>query len=85
MFSSSPEQTKLDKCLICAELRYNTSYVQNVLLIVLGQPTVELKDATLEGDTVTVTWSFETAQPAESVMTDSESYYNVSWRNVRII
>ena len=39
---------------------------------------MELKSATLEGDTVTVTWAFETAPPAEeAVMTDSESYYNV--------
>ena len=51
----------------------------------LGQPTVELKDATLEGDTVTVTWSFEAASPAEeAVMTDPDSYYNVSWRHSRI-
>ena len=56
-----------------------------MLLLSLGQPTVELKDATLEGDTVTVTWSFEAAPPAEeAVMTDADSYYNVSWRNLRI-
>ena len=47
------------------------------LWTILGQPTVELTGATLEGDTVTVTWSFETAPPVEAVTTDSESSYNV--------
>ena len=41
---------------------------------------MELKGATLEGNTVTVTWSFEAAPPTEAVTTESESYYNVRLR-----